>query len=203
MTKIFFSPCLKDSKLSIRSSWSIWPYKTQQENPFLNNCFHNSTASFCSSTNIMVQTLIYFSNISNSLKKLFSFFIISTCCSIFFAPWPFSPTKISTGRFNIFFAINWICLGNVALNITICLWGLMFLIIFDICGSKPKSNIRSASSKTTKVVLNKFVIFPLDKHNNSINLAGVATAISTPRLSSFIWLPKFDPPKRHVVSSDK
>lgn len=75
-------------------------------------------------------------------------------------------------------------LGNVAENITNYLSGLMFYMILQIYGSKPKSNILSASSITTYVTLLKFVIFPLLVVKTSIILPGVHTTISVPLFKS-------------------
>lgn len=72
----------------------------------------------------------------------------------------------------------------MAENITNYLSGLMFCMILQIYGSKPKSNIRSASSITTYVTLLRFVIFPLLVVSTSIIRPGVQTTISVPLFRS-------------------
>ena len=75
----------------------------------------------------------------------------STICSTVEATFTRPPTMISIGLcpwFRILRAKRSTCAGNVALNITVWREGRMFLTIIVIWGSKPISNIRSASSKT-------------------------------------------------------
>ncbi|RNA22790.1 hypothetical protein BpHYR1_025289 [Brachionus plicatilis] len=67
--------------------------------------------------------------------------------------------------------------GHVALVITVCLSGRMSSKIFIICGSKPMSSIRSASSSTNMVTL---VTFTILADIRSYRRPGVAIIISTP-----------------------
>jgi hypothetical protein len=72
-------------------------------------------------------------------------------------------TVISIGFCKIFRANASIVRGNVALNKTVCRSGRTFCMIFVICGSKPASNIRSASSRTMYVTRRRFVTFPASR----------------------------------------
>lgn len=68
-------------------------------------------------------------------------------------------------------------------------------IIFRIWGSKPMSNILSASSKTRYVHLLRLVL-PLSR--KSMSRPGVAITISTPRSKSLACGPLGAPPNMHV-----
>jgi hypothetical protein len=54
------------------------------------------------------------------------------------------------------------CRGKVAENMTLCLSDRVLMMMRSICGSKPISNMRSASSSTRYVTRRRFVIFPAD-----------------------------------------
>ena len=63
-----------------------------------------------------------------------------------------------------------------------------------ICGSKPMSNIRSASSSTMYVTRRRFVIRPPPVVRMSIIRPGVHATISHPRFRSPICDPTLLPP---------
>lgn len=122
--------------------------------------------------------------ISKSLNNFEDYSLTSINYSILVHAYPRAPTTISIGLIKTFLANVSTFRGNVALKRTVCRSGRILLIIFIICGSKPKSNIRSASSITTYVTLRKFVIFPFDVVRISIRRPGVHTIISAPRFNS-------------------
>lgn len=89
----------------------------------------------------------------------------------------------------------WISFGHVALNIRVCLSGVV--ILYTIClisFSKPISSILSASSNTRYVHLLRFVSPVLRK---SRSLPGVAIRISTPYLSFYFYSYLGTPPYTH------
>lgn len=128
--------------------------------------------------------------ISSNLKNLVVSSLTSTICSTFLQACPLLPTRISTGFVNILRARFYTFLGKVAENITVCLWGRTLSTILVIWGSKPKSNILSASSMTNIVTLLKFVTLPLFRVNMSIILPGVQMIISAPffKSESCFWI---------------
>mmetsp|Transcript_66222 Transcript_66222/g.167843 ORF Transcript_66222/g.167843 Transcript_66222/m.167843 type:complete len:200 (+) Transcript_66222:493-1092(+) len=81
-------------------------------------------------------------------------------------------------------AMRWISFGQVAENMTVCRSGLIWETILRICGSKPMSNMRSASSKQRYVTRLRFVT-PASRKSSS--RPGVAMTISTPRRRSAAW----------------
>uniref|UniRef100_A0A6B0TVK2 Putative secreted protein n=1 Tax=Ixodes ricinus TaxID=34613 RepID=A0A6B0TVK2_IXORI len=75
--------------------------------------------------------------------------MITMCCSTSLQTTLLPPTRISMGFMRIRLASASICLGNVAENITVCRSGRTESTIRITWGSKPMSNMRSASSSTT------------------------------------------------------
>ena len=75
-----------------------------------------------------------------------------------FIPYP-EPISILTGLLRIFYVKCYIFDENVAENNRVYLSGLICPKIDSICGSKPKLNILSASSRTTYVHLKRLVAF--------------------------------------------
>lgn len=70
---------------------------------------------------------------------------------------------------------------------------------FLTCGSKPRSNILSASSSTRNVTRLRFVTLPLLVTSKSIIRPGVHTTISVPCLHSLICLATPPPPYTAVT----
>ena len=96
--------------------------------------------------------------------------------------------NIGIKKLCIYIKITWISLGKVALNNIVCLCpGLGISIcstILRICGSKPMSSIRSASSNA------KYCTWARETRalsKRSDKRPGVATRISTPLSSSRSW----------------
>lgn len=100
--------------------------------------------------------------------------------------------RILLAKFSTFF-------GKVAENITVCRWGRILSRILVIWGSKPRSNIRSASSRTTIVTLFKLVTFPLFIVRRSIMRPGVQITISAPffKSDSCFWI--CNPPYTAII----
>jgi len=105
-----------------------------------------------------------------------------------------SPTAISSGFLRTCRARASTCVGSVALNMATCLSGRVACRNIPICGSKPMSNIRSASSSTRNDTLLKFVILPPEVVRTSISLPGVPTRISAPLFSAASCSPMGPPP---------
>mmetsp|Transcript_44895 Transcript_44895/g.126791 ORF Transcript_44895/g.126791 Transcript_44895/m.126791 type:complete len:215 (+) Transcript_44895:567-1211(+) len=148
----------------------------------------SSLKSSSASTCLLTKTMICpWSNHSpNSCSNLSNFWfsgLTSTYCWMCAAVRPFSPMTISMGlcRMPRARASTWV--GKVAENMAVCRSGRMFLAIAAICGSKPMSNMRSASSSTKYVTRLRLVTLPLLVVSTSIMRPGVATTISAPRLS--------------------
>ena len=76
---------------------------------------------------------------------------ISIFCvmSLFATNWSVSPMFTWTGLVKIAVATRMTAFGHVAVKNNVWRWLGTFCKIFLICGSKPISNIRSASSRTT------------------------------------------------------
>ena len=87
-------------------------------------------------------------------------------------------------------------LGQVALHMSVCLSGRMRSTILRICGSKPMSNILSASSRT-RYVHRRRLILPVSR--KSISLPGVAIQMSIPSWRARICGPLGAPPYTQVL----
>ena len=85
----------------------------------------------------------------------------------------------------------WTEFGQVALNITVCLSALVAPAMARISGSKPKSNIRSASSKIKIVTLSKRTSPSFIK---SRKRPGVATITAKPLCFISCFCKYFGPP---------
>mmetsp|Transcript_44291 Transcript_44291/g.73469 ORF Transcript_44291/g.73469 Transcript_44291/m.73469 type:complete len:216 (-) Transcript_44291:442-1089(-) len=94
-------------------------------------------------------------------------------------------------------ASRWISRGKVALNMKVCRSRGMSSCstMRRICGSKPMSSMRSASSRTRYVTRRRFVVPP---SRWSISRPGVATTISTPARRSATCARFGTPPYTHV-----
>ena len=105
------------------------------------------------------------------------------------------PTTISTGawRSDRRASVS-TCCGKVALNMTVCTSGCRLRTILVICGSKPMSNMRSASSSTRYVTRASDSSRPSRIASSSIMRPGVQTTTSEPRLSSAICSAMDEPP---------
>ena len=75
--------------------------------------------------------------------------VTSTCWSIMLETTEIPPTMICTGLLSIPRASLETALGKVAEKSTVCRSGRTLPMMRLICGSKPRSNMRSASSMTT------------------------------------------------------
>mmetsp|Transcript_25289 Transcript_25289/g.51953 ORF Transcript_25289/g.51953 Transcript_25289/m.51953 type:complete len:233 (+) Transcript_25289:1137-1835(+) len=109
------------------------------------------------------------------------------------------PTTISTGAVSTLRASASTFWGKVAENKQVWRSGRMFCRTIRICGSKPMSNMRSASSSTTKLTLESEISFPACIVRMSIMRPGVHTTISAPRFSSPIWSATPAPPYTAVT----
>lgn len=121
----------------------------------------------------MLPFSFHWPKIYKSFKNFAVYSRTTTICSTFVQACPRLPTITSHGFTKILRANIYTFFGKVAENKTTCFLGLEFYIILVICGSKPKSNILSASSITINVNLFKFVTFPLFKVKISSILPGV------------------------------
>mmetsp|Transcript_74317 Transcript_74317/g.214810 ORF Transcript_74317/g.214810 Transcript_74317/m.214810 type:complete len:284 (+) Transcript_74317:804-1655(+) len=110
-----------------------------------------------------------------------SFLTTSTCCSTVEAAWPSSPIVMRAGNCKMSRASFSIFGGKVAENNNVCLLGRTFWTMDRTWYSKPRWNILSASSSTTKVTRRSVQPFIFTM---SINLPGLHIAISHPRLIS-------------------
>ena len=104
------------------------------------------------------------------------------------------PMLTCTGSLSKSPAIFVTSLGQVAVYIRVCLVRGISSTIFRICGSKPMSSIRSASSSTSNETWWRLIFFI---SRISLRRPGVATTISAPRSSSLSWGPFEAPPYRH------
>lgn len=95
-----------------------------------------------------------------------------------------SPTRICT-----FFFI-------VAVKRRVCLSGRVWQTMERICCSKPRDNIRSASSSTRYVTRTKFVAF---FRRNSMRRPGDAIRMSVPAFRDFHCSCLFSPPSRQSI----
>ena len=104
---------------------------------------------------------------------------------------PSAPMRTITGEARNSRASAWMLLGQVALNMTVCRSARMAPASARMAGSKPRSSMRSASSRTKNVTrLNDTA----PSSNKSCSRPGVATTIwAQPRRAAY-WGPLGAPP---------
>eukprot|EP00965_Chrysotila_dentata_P167851 5542852-Pleurochrysis_carterae.AAC.1 len=139
---------------------------------------------------------------AQSLGSLASGTSTSTCCSIVLETTEMPPTTICTGLVSTPRASFSTADGKVAEKSTVCLSGRVLPMIRSICGAKPISNMRSASSSTTYVIRWRLVTRPPFAVSMSIIRPGVHTSISAPRLSSAICCLIAAPPYTATTRSE-
>mmetsp|Transcript_20747 Transcript_20747/g.46194 ORF Transcript_20747/g.46194 Transcript_20747/m.46194 type:complete len:230 (+) Transcript_20747:573-1262(+) len=88
-----------------------------------------------------------------------------------------SPNFSSTGFLRNSLASFTISLGHVAVKNMVCLLAGIFWMIWRICGSKPISSMRSASSRTRNMISARLTT---RISSRSLSLPGVAISTSTP-----------------------
>mmetsp|Transcript_73126 Transcript_73126/g.189902 ORF Transcript_73126/g.189902 Transcript_73126/m.189902 type:complete len:234 (-) Transcript_73126:359-1060(-) len=106
------------------------------------------------------------------------------------------PIWICTGSLIYFFAKSRHSLGQVAVNMLICFSHGTLSSISLICGSKPMSSMRSASSRTAKRTWSRITTLLLQK---SFNRPGVAMRQSGPSLIFHSWSLFGAPPYAHAA----
>mmetsp|Transcript_26506 Transcript_26506/g.61280 ORF Transcript_26506/g.61280 Transcript_26506/m.61280 type:complete len:211 (-) Transcript_26506:545-1177(-) len=117
---------------------------------------------------------------------------ISTLCVMFvFVVMSSEPIWICMGSLMYFLAKSRHSRGHVAVKKSVCRCRGTFARILRICGSKPMSSMRSASSRHRYVTRFRFVS-PWSR--KSMSRPGVAMTISTPSLRSSIWARLGTPP---------
>mmetsp|Transcript_67900 Transcript_67900/g.149056 ORF Transcript_67900/g.149056 Transcript_67900/m.149056 type:complete len:237 (+) Transcript_67900:623-1333(+) len=144
-------------------------------------------------------------NISSSFRSLsVSLSRSTTCCvtSVFAFAAFISPMWTCTGRWRKSKASCRTAFGQVALNNKVCRSRGHSSIMRRICGSKPISSIRSASSSV------KYEICPSQTclfSQNSLSRPGVATMMWQPRFSHSNWSALDSPPvqEQHRIPEDR
>mmetsp|Transcript_10501 Transcript_10501/g.44677 ORF Transcript_10501/g.44677 Transcript_10501/m.44677 type:complete len:256 (-) Transcript_10501:872-1639(-) len=184
-TRMLHTSLLKSATVHSRSLCSLPPCRDRHGYPARSKSRNTRSHFSCDETNRMILPRSYHSPKSSSARKKRSFSSrISTICSMSEFTTDFPPTVISTGSVSAARASASIARGNVAENITVCRSGRRLLAMRVICGSKPMSNMRSASSSTTYVTRLKLVIRPPPVVSTSIILPGVHATISHPRFNA-------------------
>mmetsp|Transcript_106042 Transcript_106042/g.342061 ORF Transcript_106042/g.342061 Transcript_106042/m.342061 type:complete len:219 (-) Transcript_106042:700-1356(-) len=122
-----------------------------------------------------------------------SFLKTSTCCTTLTATWPPWPMVMRTGWCSRSCARRSIFGGKVAEKSRIWRLGRTFCTMDRIWYSKPMWNMRSASSRTTKVARRKSQPFIF---TTSMRRPGLQMAISAPRLTSLNCSSLERPPAR-------
>mmetsp|Transcript_27828 Transcript_27828/g.46760 ORF Transcript_27828/g.46760 Transcript_27828/m.46760 type:complete len:209 (+) Transcript_27828:605-1231(+) len=180
-------PVLNSCSVWSRSTWSLPPCRDTQGYPYLSRSWNSWSHFSCLSTNTSTLPFSYHTPSNCSRRRNLS---PSSCTSMICVISLFtvlrSPTMISRGSRSTALASFSICFGNVAEKSTVCRSGRTFWMIMRICGSKPMSNMRSASSITTMVTRLRETSLPACMHRMSIIRPGVHTTISEPRFRSAI-----------------
>mmetsp|Transcript_11378 Transcript_11378/g.38466 ORF Transcript_11378/g.38466 Transcript_11378/m.38466 type:complete len:201 (-) Transcript_11378:657-1259(-) len=186
--------------VSVRSAWSIPPCSDRALYWWRTRSWYRPSHFSCRSTKMSTLPSSNQSpRICSVRMNLSRSSMSSTCCSTVELTTERPPTTISRGVLSMPRARLSMPRGNVAEKSTVWRSGRTFWSTDWICGPKPRSSMRSASSMTTKVTRLRFTSLPACMHRMSIMRPGVHTTTCTPRLRSAIWLATCSPPTRHVV----
>lgn len=178
-TRMRHSPVLNLFNASVRSCWVLSPCK-QNERKFMVFRFFASSSHptlLLAKINTRPSSAIAFRFAMSQGHLARSFCRTTAICRISSLAWPIWPIVIFTGLLSTSSARASMRRRNVAENMSVCLSGRIWPMIERSCGSKPISNIRSASSSTTKVTRFILAVF---LRIISINRPGVATTTSAP-----------------------
>mmetsp|Transcript_93325 Transcript_93325/g.263443 ORF Transcript_93325/g.263443 Transcript_93325/m.263443 type:complete len:248 (+) Transcript_93325:1412-2155(+) len=183
-------------RIRMRSVWSRSPCKNSV-------CLSRKSLKFCVSSSALEMDFTKINTCPFAIipSILFeshghfssSFLMTSTTCATFCAACPASPIVTLTGLCRMSRARRSILGGNVAENSSVWRLGLTFCMIDLIWYSKPRWNMRSASSSTAKVTRLRLQPFILTM---SIRRPGLQMAISQPRLISLNCSSLDSPPAR-------
>mmetsp|Transcript_98217 Transcript_98217/g.300307 ORF Transcript_98217/g.300307 Transcript_98217/m.300307 type:complete len:259 (-) Transcript_98217:72-848(-) len=189
---------LKEARMRMREPWSKSPWRNSVRLSKKSEKFCvNSSALAMDLTKISSWPLASIPSARFASHAHFSSSLLttSTYCLTLIAAWPTSPMVIRTGSCKMSRASCSILGGKVAEKRSVCRLGRTFWMMERIWYSKPKENIRSASSRTTNVVRCKVKPFIFTM---SINLPGLQIAISAPRFTS-LNCSSFDRPPARVT----
>mmetsp|Transcript_24486 Transcript_24486/g.76769 ORF Transcript_24486/g.76769 Transcript_24486/m.76769 type:complete len:212 (-) Transcript_24486:690-1325(-) len=181
-TSSVFSPRLNSSSVVSRSTWSMAAWMAAQGYPFVTRSWKSLSHLSWLCTNTMMEPRSNQTPRScSSRMNLSPSSCTSAICRMFSDATDLPPTVTSSGNLSTCFARRSTALGNVALKSSVCRSGRTWPRIMRICGSKPMSNMRSASSMTTKVTRSKDTRRPACIVRMSIMRPGVHTTTSAPR----------------------
>lgn len=150
-TRMRHSPVLNLCNASDRSCWVLSPCK-QYERKFMALRFFVSSsqpALLLAKINTRPSSAIAFRFAMSQGHLARSFCKTTAICRISSLAWPICPIVIFTGSVSTSSASASIRRRKVAENMSVCRSGRICPMIERSCGSKPISNIRSASSSTT------------------------------------------------------
>mmetsp|Transcript_109785 Transcript_109785/g.319363 ORF Transcript_109785/g.319363 Transcript_109785/m.319363 type:complete len:211 (-) Transcript_109785:567-1199(-) len=192
-SRTLMRPDLKSPSAASRSRWSLSPCTDAHGQPMLHRSYSSWSAERLVLTKTMVLPSIFWRR-STKVRDLSRPSTKSTSWVTVEAAPPTRPTRSMTGWCRNESAMRTTFLGNVAENIMVwrpsCGMSARSTIL-RICGSKPMSSMRSASSSTRKVHCERVT---RSRPIISSRRPGVATSTSHPRSSSRICSPKGEPP---------
>mmetsp|Transcript_105581 Transcript_105581/g.315368 ORF Transcript_105581/g.315368 Transcript_105581/m.315368 type:complete len:211 (+) Transcript_105581:372-1004(+) len=192
-TRILDWPDLKAPRAMSRSRWSLSPWMASHFTPMRSRL----RWSWSHMRLVFVKMITWPSALRRQFTSWLSFsrtlLQTMTSCSMSALAWSSSalPILTSTGSRKKSWAILRTSFGQVAVNIIVCLRVGMWPMTFRICGSKPMSSIRSASSRTRKRTSPRLIIRPSRK---SFRRPGVPVSRWGLRLRSPSWGPLGAPP---------
>mmetsp|Transcript_2640 Transcript_2640/g.7775 ORF Transcript_2640/g.7775 Transcript_2640/m.7775 type:complete len:237 (-) Transcript_2640:895-1605(-) len=190
-TSTSFSRRLKASMAAVRSAWSLPPWMLtaatplssryswmSSTSPLRSQKMHTGGAVFCRHSS---RYTIFASDLTYSTSWITSRFAA-----------PARPTFTSTGLTSVFFAKSWNFCGIVAEKSSVCRCRVKWLMMPCTSSSKPRSSMRSPSSRQRYLQRFRFILRALSR---SLSRPGVATTMCTPsRSTCMIWSRLDSPP---------
>ena len=159
-TSTRYFPDLNPSSASRRWPMDLLEWMSVARSPCMRRCFAILLAPCFVREKSNTEPVCSFKIVSKS-ESFDSFFTIYISCSIASIVVPAGATSMRTGNVMWRVAIETMALGMVAENNIVCLLpvGGICSKILCICGAKPISNMRSASSRTRTFILASVVFF--------------------------------------------
>mmetsp|Transcript_8893 Transcript_8893/g.17037 ORF Transcript_8893/g.17037 Transcript_8893/m.17037 type:complete len:222 (-) Transcript_8893:16-681(-) len=190
-TSTSLSPRLNESMASLRSAWSLLPWMETASTPFSSRYSWMSSTSPLRSQNTHTGGAVFCRH-SSRYTILASCFTYSTSWITSRLAAPARPTFTTTGLTSTSLAKSWNFLGMVAEKSSVCRWQVKWFMIVCTSSSKPKSSMRSPSSRQMYLHRSSRICLLFSR---SFSRPGVATMQCTPsRLTGSTCARRSSPP---------